>query len=134
MKDESIDVMSQNFQSTTLLLCRAMDYYVYLVLAKTFKVGDRVALLGKEFTAHAAAAVGEDVVLLSDLQQVKTRRICPETSQQQVDFTVKMTRRQNSLADVQYRALSVGRSAIVASDMKVRLEVRAAFLHGRLVG
>ena len=45
MKDESIDVMSQNFQSTTLLLCRAMDYYVYFVWDKTFKVGDRVALL-----------------------------------------------------------------------------------------
>ena len=103
-----------------------MDYYVYLVLAKTFKVGDRVALLERNSRPTLLlTAVGEDVVLLSDLQQVKTRRICPETSQQQVDFTVKMTRRQNSLADLQYRALSVGRSAIVASDMKVRLWQRS---------
>lgn len=69
-----------------------MDYYVYLVLAKTFKVGDRVALLERNSRPTLLlTAVGEDVVLLSDLQQVKTRRICPETSQQQVDFTVKMT-------------------------------------------
>ena len=58
---------------------------------------------------------------------MKTRRIRPETSQQQVDFTVKMTRQQNSLADLQYRALSVGRSAIVASDMNVRLEVEVGW-------
>ena len=59
---------------------------------------------------------------------MKTRRICPETSQQQVDFTEKMTRQQNSsLADLQYRALSVGRSAIVASDMNVRLEVEVGW-------
>ena len=53
MKDEfnRCDVPKLS-EYTTLLLCRAMDYYVYLVLAKIFKVGDRVALLvGKEF-AH----------------------------------------------------------------------------------
>ena len=63
--------------------------------------GPSCCFVEKEFTVHADSWMS----------------YLPEASQQQVSFTVKMTRRQNSLADLQYRALSVGRSAIVAMNM-----------------